>query len=99
MLAAAMSTCLETILKKRVNKVARLSFGRTSPSESQKLWEPVVAVCASFCPQLQEAFADGLKNKERIKRTLGVFQSLVQATSQANASTFKSFSDRIKLYR
>jgi len=96
MLAAAIASCIETILSRKVAKVSRLSFGKLSPTDAQKLWEPVVSVCSSFCPQLQEAFADGLKNKERIKKTLGIFQSLVQATAQVNAPTFKAFADKVK---
>jgi hypothetical protein len=60
------------------------------------VWEPVLQVCVSFCPQLQEAFADGLKNKERIKKTLGIFQSLVQATANPNAAIFKKFAEKVK---
>jgi hypothetical protein len=96
MLASAIAACIETILSKKVTKVSRLSFGKVSPMEAQKQWAPVVEVCASFCPQLQEAFADGLKNKERIRKTLGIFQSLVQATAQANAPTFKAFAGKVK---
>jgi hypothetical protein len=97
MLSSAIGSCLETILSKKITKISRLSFGTMSPNDAQKTWGPVVDVCASFCPQLQEAFADGLKNKERIKKTLGVFQSLVQATAIPNAPTFKKFADRVKL--
>jgi AIPR protein len=96
MLASAVSACLETILSRRVAKLSRLSFGQLSPDEAQKMWEPVVLVCASFCPQLQDAFADGLKNKERIRKTLGIVQSLVQSTAQPNATTFKAFADNVK---
>lgn len=96
MLASAIAGCLETILSRRITKIPHLSYGRLSPNESQKVWEPVVQVCVSFCPQLQEAFADGLKNKERIKKTLGIFQSLVQATASPNASIFKRFAERVK---
>ena len=96
MLAAAVANCLESILSRKIAKVSRLSFGRLSPLEAQKAWEPVVNVCASFCPQLQDAFADGLKNKERIRKTLGVFQSLVQSIALPNAPTFKTFADKIK---
>jgi hypothetical protein len=96
MLASAVSACLETILSRRVAKLSRLSFGRLSPDEAQKMWEPVVLVCASFCPQLQDAFADGLKNKERIRKTLGIVQSLVQSTAQPKAATFKAFADKVK---
>ena len=96
MLVSAIAACIETILSRKVAKVTRLSFGRLSPADGQKTWTPVVSVCASFCPQLQEAFTDGLKNKERIAKTLGVFQSLVQATAQPNASTFKAFGNKVK---
>lgn len=97
MLASAVSGCLETILNRKINKLSRLNFGKLSPSEAVKVWEPIIGVCASFCPQLLDAFSDGLKNRERIKRTLGVFQSLVQATAQANAVTFKTFADRVSI--
>ena len=96
MLLSAIACCLETIMSRRVTKISRLSFGNLSPKEAQKVWEPVVQVCVSFCPQLKEAFADGLKNKERIKKTLGIFQSLMQATANPNAITFKKFSEKIK---
>jgi hypothetical protein len=96
MLSSAIAGCLETILSKRIIKISRLSFGNLSPSNAQKAWEPVVQVCASFCPQLQDAFTDGLKNRERIKKTLGVFQSLVQATASPNAPIFKQFAEKVK---
>lgn len=96
MLVSAIAGCLETILSRRITKIARLSFGRLSPKEAQRVWESVVQVCVSFCPQLQDAFADGLKNKERIKKTLGIFQSLVQATANPNALTFKKFAEKVK---
>jgi hypothetical protein len=96
MLVSAISGCLETILSRRITRISRLSFGNLSPSESQRVWEPVLQVCVSFCPQLQEAFADGLKNKERIKKTLGIFQSLVQATANPNAAIFKKFAEKVK---
>ena len=96
MLVSAIAGCLETILSRRITKIPRLSFGNLSPSDAQKVWEPVVQVCVSFCPQLQDAFADGLKNKERIKKTLGIFQSLVQATATSNAVIFKKFAEKAK---
>ncbi len=96
MLVSAIAGCLETILTKRITKISRLSFGVLSPSVAQVTWEPVVQVCVSFCPQLQEAFADGLKNKERIKKTLVIFQSLVQATANPNAGIFRKFAEKVR---
>ncbi len=96
MLTAAIAGCLETILSRKVTNLSKLSLGRLSPHVAQKAWGPIVTVCSSFCPQLQEAFADGLKNKERIRKTLGIFQSLVKATARANQSTFREFSDKVK---
>jgi hypothetical protein len=97
MLASAVAGCLETILGRKVTKISRLSLGKMTPSEAQETWEPIVSVCASFCPQLLDAFADGLKNRERIRKTLGVFQSLVQSTAMPNAATFKAFGEKVKL--
>ncbi|MDD5154504.1 MAG: AIPR family protein [Desulfovibrionales bacterium] len=96
MLSSAIAGCLETILSRRITKISRVSFGNLSPRDAQMTWEPVVEVCASFCPQLMDAFADGLKNKDRIKKTLGIFQSLVQATANPNAPTFKKFAEKVK---
>jgi hypothetical protein len=98
LLLSAIASCLDTILGKRVGKVSKLSFGnKYSPQDVEKYWGSVVMVCSAFCPQLEEAFADGLKNKEKIRKAIETFQSLVQATAQVNAPTFKAFTTKVKV--
>jgi hypothetical protein len=98
LLTSAIASCLETIVGKRIGKICKASFShKCSPADAERVWEPVVAICSSFCPQLEQAFADGLKNKERIRNVLETFQSLVQATAQVNQPTFKTFASKVKL--
>lgn len=97
LLVSAIASSLETIVGKRIARITKISFGQNcSPSEAKNYWTPIVSVCASFCSQLEEAFGDGLKSKEKIKKVLTTFQSLVQATASANAGTFKIFTQKVK---
>jgi hypothetical protein len=98
LLTSAIASCLETIVGKRIGKICKASFGnKASPAEAERLWNPIVDVCSAFCPQLEQAFTDGLKNKERIRGVLETFQSLVQATAQVNQPTFKTFGSKVKV--
>jgi hypothetical protein len=97
LLVSAIACALETILGRKVARVSKVSFDqKTPPAEAVRLWTPIVSVCTSFCPQLEDAFTDGLKNKERIRKVLTTFQSLVQATASANAATFKAFAGKVR---
>jgi hypothetical protein len=98
LLVSAIAASIETIMKRKLARLAKASFGsRVPPVDAERIWAPIVSVCTSFCPQLEEAFADGLKNKEKIRRALTTFQSLVQATSTANHATFKAFAAKVKV--
>lgn len=98
LLVAAIAGSLETLLGRRIVRLTKASFGpKITPVDALRIWEPIVAVCASFCPQLEDAFADGLKNKDRIRKALMTFQSLIQATAGANVTTFKHFATKITI--
>jgi hypothetical protein len=98
LLVSAIASSIEIILGKRISRITKISFGQgCSPSDAKNSWAPIVSVCASFCSQLEEAFGDGLKSKEKIKKVLTTFQSLVQATATANAVTFKTFAQKVKV--
>lgn len=98
LLVSAIAASMETIMGRKLIRLAKVSFGsKLAPIEAERIWTPIVSVCTSFCPQLEEAFADGLKNKEKIRKALTTFQSLVQATSTANSPTFKVFSAKVKV--
>lgn len=98
LLVSAIAASIETIVGRKLIRLAKVSFGpKVSPVEAVKIWDPIVAVCTSFCPQLEEAFADGLNNKEKIRKVLTTFQSLIQATAMANTLTFKAYAAKIKV--
>jgi len=98
LLVASIAASLETILGRKLVRISKISFGaKTEPRNAIKIWDPIISVCTAFCPQLEDAFADGLKNKERIRKTITTFQSLIQATVAANADTFKTFLAKVKV--
>ncbi|MBT9457478.1 MAG: AIPR family protein [Burkholderiaceae bacterium] len=96
LLVSAIASCLETFLGRKIPNIYRLSFGdRCSPKDAQKYWADIVDVTAALCTQLDEALNDGLKSLERATSAIGKFQALVEVTSQANSSKFKSFRMKI----
>jgi len=97
LLVSAIAASMEIIMDRKLMRLTKVSFGsKLAPVDAVKIWTPIVSVCTAFCPQLEEAFADGLKNKEKIRKTLTTFQSLVQATAIANSPIFKTFSAKVK---
>lgn len=97
LLVSAIASSLETILKRKIPKVSHLSFGtKCSPNTAEKIWGPIVEVVAPFSDQLREAFTHGLKNEEKVGRTLQTFQALVQSSATITAPVFKTFSKRVR---
>jgi len=100
LLASAVSSCLETILKRRIPNLSRLSFGqKCSPKAAEKLWSPIVDVVGPFSPRLQDAFTHGVKNVELVTRSLEDVQSLVQAVAIANSAVFAKFRTHVVVKR
>lgn len=100
LLVSAVGSALETILKRRISNISRLSFGPAcTPKKAERAWQPIVSIVTPFCHQLQEVFTHGLKNVELVKKGLETFQSLVQATAEANRSTFEEFTKQVKVRR
>ncbi len=90
--ASAMSACIETFLSSKVSNRFRLSFDPTLPPQAaQMLWTPLVSANAPFCTHLVDAFSDGLKNTERVRKAIQTFQGLVQVTASANSSLYTEF--------
>lgn len=93
---SAVSSCLEAFVGKKVANTARISFGqKVSPKQSTQIWKEVIDIVSPFAQQLLDALNDGLKNAEKAQKAIGVFRSLVQATSGANAEAYKKFSKQI----
>lgn len=96
LLASAIASCLETLAERRIPNPFRLSFGsKASPKQAIQLWSEIVATVSPFTNQLIEALSDGLKNAERAQKVIATFRSLVQATSSANAETYKRFAKNL----
>lgn len=90
---SAVAACLETFAGSRVANPWRVSFGLAcSPKKSQDHWAALVDLTSPFLVQLEEAFADGLKNAEKIRAGVQRFASLVEATADSNGMRYKAFS-------
>lgn len=97
---AAIASCLETFISRRVTSPAKVSFGpRASPKQATQYWSEVVTLVSPFCQQLSEALTDGLKSNERAQKAIGTFRALVQATAGANTEAYKRFAKLIVVAR
>lgn len=100
LLVSAIASCMETFVNKRISVPARVSFGsRTSPKQATQHWAELVPLVSPFCQQLSDALSDGLKSNERAQRAIATFRSLVQATSAANADSYKRFARAVTIAR
>lgn len=93
---AAMSSCAEIFLSRRVANRFRLSFGSTLPPHTaQHVWSPLVLANAPLCTHLADALSDGLKNTERVRKAIQTFEGLVQVTAAANSPLYIKFSEKV----
>jgi hypothetical protein len=92
LLVAAIASCLETFVGRRIPVTARVSFGtKTSPKQATQNWSEIVQAVSPFCQQLKEGLTDGLKSNERAQKAITTFRTLVQATAGANAEAYRRF--------
>ena len=92
LLVSAIAACMETFLNRRVLDPFKLSFRpNNSPSAAQAIWTELVQTTAPLCPHLEDAFTDGLKNTERVRKSVQTFQGLVEVTASANSKLYKEF--------
>jgi len=96
LLSSAIVGCLEIILSRKIPSIYRISFGSSiSPKQAESFWSSIIEVTLPFCMQLNRALSGGLKNTTTVKEVLGIFRSLVQATSMQNKPIFDAFSSKI----
>ena len=94
---SAVSSCMEIFVSRRVINAYSISFGLQSPDAVEKAWKGIVEITAPLCFHLEDAFTDGLKNTERVKKAIQTFQSLVEVTAAANHKSYADFATRISL--
>jgi hypothetical protein len=98
LLVSAIAACMETFLGKRVSDSFRLSFlTGVSPALAQGHWDEMVLTTAPQCSHLEDAFTDGLKNTERVKKAVQTFQGLVEVTAAANSDIYRKFASKLNL--
>jgi len=96
LLVSAIAESLETILGYAVTDRFALSFGqKCSPREASSCWSPVVAACLPFCDRLSDAADRNLQNAEKVRNAMETFQSLIEATGEANRTMYQSFSAKV----
>ncbi len=96
LLTTGLSACLETFLKVRIHNRFKLHFNdHVSPRSAQNVWAPLISTNISFCTHQVEAFSDGLRSADRVKKAVHTFQGLVQATSTANAGIYREFARHV----
>lgn len=96
LLVGAVSNCLETLLKRRIPNLFRLSFGNTvSPKSAQQEWAKIIDTLISFSPHLMPGLDGGLKSMEQVKKAISTYQSLVEATSEANRNVYNLFASKV----
>jgi hypothetical protein len=96
LLVTAIASCLEIFLGRKVPNLFRLSFpAKVSPTDATKLWSTVVDAVLPLCVHLEEAFTDGLRSNEKIKKATTKFQSLVEVTASSNKAIYQQFASRV----
>jgi hypothetical protein len=98
LLLAAISASIETFLGKAVPDRWALSFNdNCSPAAGIERWQPIVDAALAFAQQLSPATDLGLKNDTTVKEALANFQSLIEATSDANRPKYDEFSAKVQI--
>jgi hypothetical protein len=96
LLVSAIAACIETFVGRRIPNLFRLAFApSTSPSLAQNYWRDIVMTTVPLCTHLEDAFTDGLKNTERVRKAVETFQGLVQATESSNKKLYKDFANKV----
>lgn len=96
LLVSAVASCMESFVSKRIAVPGKISFGsKVSPKQATQHWEEIVSLVSPFCQQLLDALTDGLKSNDRAQRAITTFRSLVQATTGANAESYRRFAKQI----
>jgi len=92
LLVAALSSCLEVILGKKIHNLFRVSFGpKTGPDKAEQHWADIVNALTPLATYLEDAFTYGLQNQELVESAIAKFKSLVEVTENANAVLYRNF--------
>ncbi|MCL9944793.1 AIPR family protein [Klebsiella aerogenes] len=98
LLCSAITECLESFLGRPVPDLFRVFFGHdVSPSNAEKIWEPIVDICLALSNQLLPALIDGgLKSPTKVRECISNFSQLIAATAQMNRPVYELFEKNLK---
>ena len=92
LLLAAISSGIETFMNRAVPDRWALVFAdNCSPAIGVARWQPIVDSALAFAQQLADATDLGLKNPQTVDRVLGLFESMILATADANRPRYDAF--------
>jgi AIPR protein len=98
LMLAAISDSIELFLGQPVSNRSSLRFkDNCSPGDATNRWQPIVESALPFSGQLVEATDLGLKNSDTVAAALEKFQSMIEATAEANADRYSAFADQVEL--
>ncbi|WP_410637136.1 AIPR family protein [Amycolatopsis sp. lyj-346] len=89
---SAVAECLETILDAPLPNRYQLRFrANLSPAEGMLHWRKLLNSLFPFVNQLSGAVDNNLQRQDRVTGALGLFQSMVESTVEANRAQFTQF--------
>lgn len=98
LLMAAISSSIETFLGIPVPNRTQLQFSANcSPKQGAENWLPVIDVALSFSAQVIDATDNGLKNPETVKKAISTFDSMIEATAEANSECYAVFAGLVEI--
>lgn len=93
LMATAISKCCETYAGRAIADKFQLKFKKSFTIDGAiNAWSPIVKTSLGFSKQLMPGLNKGLKNAADVKTALDQFSGLVDATTQANAIIYSTFS-------
>jgi hypothetical protein len=98
LMVAAISDSIETFLDQPVPDRTSLRFkANLSPQEAADAWTSVIDSALPFSNQLLDATDLGLKNTANVDEAMEKFQSMVEATVDANRKKYADFAKKIEI--
>jgi len=94
--ASAIANSLEVILNKKIANNFSIVFCKNLTLESAKYeWKQILNMASAFVSTLNEGLEDGIKNEERIDKSIKTFTTLINAIKTSNKVILNKFSANI----
>ena len=96
LMTSAIARCLEILLTKQIPNSFSMAFkSNLSPDEAANRWSSIVETASAFTTPLVEGLSDGFRTRETVDKAIQTFQSLIDATKEANATIYSRFAEQV----